>query len=315
MNKLSDAQIKRRLQEGRNYKRLYFDLKGRFDELAEAHKQCPKQLAELQGKLDTQAIQIAELQTMVFGRKRKPPTGHYVPDLPKEDPNPRDKSSYRRPTPPAHAVTHEEPVPLPKTCACGGHFTRITQYERYEEDIPLPDLTDDYQAHLVTKYVIERGVCGSCGKTTAGKDLGGQEVTLGSNIRLLICHLVTVMGLSYAQVIQLATALYGFHLTDGEIASALNKQSQRWTAAYEKLKADTRASPVKHFDETPWKIRDADNSGYAWVMSAADSPNTVFHLATSRGTRHARDLHGDSTGIHISDDYGPYRNLDGQQQL
>ena len=319
MNKLTDEQIRLRLQEGRNYKRLYFELKARHDKVVGKLKQENKELRNLLGQAleqnKTQAIQIAELQTMVFGKKHKPPTGRYEPDLPKPEVIPRNKNSYRRPTPPAHAVTAEEPVPLPEACKCGGRLAKVTIHERYEEDIPLPDLTEDYQAHLVTRYIIKRGVCSSCGKATSGKDLGGQMTTLGSNIRLLICHLVTIVGLSYAQIIHLVGSLYELHLTDGEIASVLNKQHQNWLPSYEQLEADTRASPVKHYDETPWKIVESDNSGYAWVMAAADSPNTVFHLATSRGVPHAKKLHGNSSGIHISDDYVAYRNLSGQQQL
>jgi len=176
MNKLSDQQIKLRLQEGRNYKRLYTDLKVQFDEVVKEHKQCPKLLVEQQEAIETLKIQIAELQTMVFGRKKKPPTGHYLPDVLKLEVMARDKNSYRRPLPPASAVTHEEPVLLPETCSCGGKFKEVTTHDRYLEDIPLPDLTEDYQAHLITKYVIERGVCSNCGKAIAGRDLGGQTV-------------------------------------------------------------------------------------------------------------------------------------------
>jgi len=109
--------------------------------------------------------------------------------------------------------------------------------------------------------------------------------------------------------------LYQLQLTDGEIASVLNKQHKHWLPAYAQLKADVRASPVKHYDETPWKIVESDNSGYAWVMSADGGPTTVFHLATSRGASHARKLHDNSSGIYITDDYVAYRNLSGQQQL
>lgn len=278
-------------------------------------RQLKQDNRELKETVETLKIQIAELQVMVFGKKRKPPTGHYIPDMPKPEPKSRTEDSYRRPVPPASAITNEEPVFLPETCTCGGQFKEIVVHERYEEDIPLPELTKDYQAHLVTKYIIERGICVSCGKATSGRDLGGQAVSLGPNIRLLICHLVGVVGLSYAQVIQLCLSLYGIHVTDGEIANVLTKKHADWQPTYQKLKADVRASPVKHYDETPWKIREADNTGYAWVMSAAGSPNTVFYLATSRGARHARKLHDNSSGIHITDDYGPYRNLSGQQQL
>ena len=221
MNKLTDEQIKLCLQEGRNYKRLYLELKYRYDrdvgKLKQENKDLHQLLSQALEHSKTQAIQIAELQTMVFGKKHKPPTGHYESDLAKAKPKPRDKSSYRRPIPPAYAITTEEPVPLPEICACGGMFIEITEHERYEEDIPLPELTENYRAHLVTKYVIERGVCKSCSKATSGRDLSGQAVILGPNIRLFICHLVTVLGLSYAQVIQLCQSLYSIHVTDGQI--------------------------------------------------------------------------------------------------
>lgn len=146
-------------------------------------------IRELKQQVETQAVQIAELQAMVFGKKPKPPSGGPAP---KTEGTARTKDSYRRPIPPASAITAEEPVPLPAMCSCGGQFTGITIHDCYEEDIPLPDLTKDYRAHLVTKYVVERGICKDCGKTTSGRDLGGQDVTLGPNIRLLICHLVSV---------------------------------------------------------------------------------------------------------------------------
>ena len=315
--KLSETEIQLKLQEGRNYKRLYFELKDRFDEVKAENKALRAENLELRQTVATLQIQIAELQAMVFGKKKKPPTGTAVAnDILATLPNPpRTKASYRRPIPPAHATTTTIPVPLPETCACGGSFKNVTSHDRYEEDIPLPDLTKDYQAHLVTKYEVERGVCANCGKATSGQDLGGQAVRLGSNVRLLICHLVTVVGLSYAQVANLLLGLYGIAVSDGEIAATLRDTHQTWLPAYEKLKANIRAAPARHYDETPWAIQSQDNYGYAWVMSAANSPNTIFNFATSRGTRHARSLHGNALGVRISDDYGVYRNLPGQQQL
>jgi transposase len=323
MNKLSDEQVKQKLQEGRNYKRLYTDHKLKCDattsQLKQDNKELRRLLAQALEQNQTQAIQIAELQTMVFGKKRKPPTGHHVPDILKIEPKPRDRDSYRRPLPPASAITTEAAVPLPAACACGGSFdqTKSSSHDRFEEDIPLPDLTPDYQARLVTKYVIERGVCGSCGKATAAMNLGGQTVRLGSNVRLLICHLVTVVGLSYAQVSGLLLSLYGLNVSDGEIAASIAQKQQTWQPVYRQLLADIRAAPVRHYDETPWKIQAADNAGYAWVMSDATSYKTAFHCATSRGGRHAITLHGNApdTSVHITDDYGAYRNLAGNQQL
>jgi transposase len=278
-------------------------------------------VAVQQAQLQAQAIQIAELQTMVFGRKKRPPPGgaSAPPLQPIAAKLTRTAASYRRPIPPTTAITAKVVVPLPESCICGGRFdqTKTTMYGRFEEDIPLPELTADYKALLVTKYVIARGVCTACGKATAARSLGGQAVRLGNNVRLLTCHLVGVVGLSYAQVSGLLLSLYGLTMSDGEIAGILAKKCQVWRPAYQQLLADIRAAPVRHYDETPWKIQAVDNAGYAWVMSDAASCKTAFHCATSRGGRHAVTLHGDSTpgGVHVTDDYSAYRNLTGQQQL
>lgn len=330
--KLTDQQIKQRLIEGQNYKRLYGELKAKHDKVTAELKAENQELRQLLNQAleqnKSQAIQIAELQAMVFGKKKRPPMGGTPIGT---DPNSlvkqaRTKASYRRPVPPATAVTTEVVVLLPEHCACGGDFdqSKTTTHDRYQEDIPLPELTLGYQAKLVTKYVIARGVCLACGKaaTGGGRDLGGAKVSLGPNARLLVTHLVSAVGLSYGQVINLLLSLYGLRITDGEIANLLQKQHQNWLPAYNQLKADIRAAPVRHYDETPWAIQAEKGAGYAWVMSAHDSPNTLFHCATSRGAPHARKLHGNSTnetsaefGVHISDDYQAYRTLPGSQQL
>lgn len=176
----------------------------------------------------------------------------------------------------------------------------------------------------MTKYVIERGICLACGKAATGeeKDLGGAQVALGPNIRLLICHLISVVGLSYAQTTGLLLSLYNLTVTDGEIANILQKQHQTWLLAYTQLKADIRAAPVVHADETPWPIQDLQGAGYAWNLCDAASAKVCFALEQSRGATYAQTLFGKDTarpftGIRISDDYAAYRSesLPGTQQL
>jgi len=325
--KLSDTEIAKRLRELRNLRKLHATDQKTKAELRSRIKALETDNAELRMQLATQAIQIAELQTMVFGRKKRPPGGTppSKDDQLKPEPKTRDKNSYRRPTPQSSAITSEVATPLPDTCSCGGSFRSITTHDRYQEDIPLPELTKDYAAHLATKYIVQRGVCQACGKATSGRDLGGAEVALGPNVRLLITHLITVVGLSYSQTTNLLLGLYGLAVSDGEIANTIRKQHQAWLPAYEQLKADIRAAPIRHYDETPWKIQASDNTGSAWVMADAGSNSTVFHLATSRGAPHAQMLHGVPTNqesasnlrehVYVTDDYGAYRNLDGYQQL
>ena len=325
--KLTDTEIAARMVELRNLRQLHAHDRKQIAALKLRVKTLEQEKADdrayFESLIQKQSIQIAELQTMVFGKKQPPmggtPIGTDLIIVPKQ---PRTPASYRRPVPPASAVTTEVAVPLPAVCVCGGGLdpASVTVHERYEEDIPLPELTPSYQARLVTKYVIERGRCLACGKaaTGGGRDLGGAQVALGPNVRLLVCHLVAVVGLSYAQVTSLLLGLYGLAVSDGEVAGILREKHAAWLPAYNQLKADIRAAPVRHYDETPWAIQAEQGAGYAWVMAAHGSPNTLFHCATSRGAPHARKLHGkdsSTAAVHISDDYSAYRNLPGMQQL
>lgn len=327
MRKLSDAEIRQKLQEGRNYKRLYTDLKAKYDQVTAHLQQENQELRQLleqaleQNK--TQAIQIAELQTMVFGKKKRPPTGG-TPVATASSKPPRTKDSYHRPIPSAEAIAAEVIVPLPEACTCGGNFDQatITTHDRFEEDVPLPELTPGYRPRLITKYRVQRGQCVACGKHASGKNLGGAQVSLGPNVRLLVAHLVSVSGMSYQQVVDLFAALYGLALSKGEIAHILQMKHQAWLPAYNQLKTDIRVAPVVHADETPWAIQANNRLGYAWVLADAGSPKVCYELAQSRGAPYAQALFGQDTaepfaGVRITDDYGPYRNpmLPGTQQL
>src|SRR2546430_757159 len=267
--KLTVTEVAARMVELRNLRSLHAHDRKQIAALKLRVKTLEQEKADdrayFESLIQRQAIQIAELQTMVFGKKKRPPTGKAVPVLPLPVPTPRTKGSYRRPLPPASAITTEVALPLPAACSCGGSFdpTRTTIHERYVEDIPLPGLTPDYQSHLVTKYVIERGSCLACGKAATGgsRGLGGQTVTLGPNVRLFVTHLVGLVGMSYAQVTNLLLSLYGLTVSDGEVAGILQEKHAAWLPAYSQLKADIRAAPVRHYDETPWAIQAEQGAG------------------------------------------------------
>jgi len=174
--KLSQAEVAKRMVRLRNLEELYRRSKQRRrlqDELVaglQALVENQNQLMEQQDKIiATQAIRITELETMVFGKKKRlPPSGTPPPTDQQRDTlssgssaKPRDKDSYRRPIPPDAAVTATVPVPVDQ-CQCGGLLTDLTTHERYIKDIPLPDLTAGYTAKLVTKYLVQRGISVPC---------------------------------------------------------------------------------------------------------------------------------------------------------
>jgi hypothetical protein len=160
-NKPSTATIKKPLQALRNLQHLYAKAREHITKLEEIiHLQDEQIVTQaeqnqvLQKLVKAQSIRIAELETTVFGKKK-------------------DKGKK----PPDSAA---DGVP--------GSSPKIPPYEA------LPDLTPGYVSHLVTKYVIEHGICSARGKRTSGHDLGGQAVTLSSNVRLLVCHLISLQS-------------------------------------------------------------------------------------------------------------------------
>lgn len=328
---LDPSVVAERMIRLRNLEKLYKLSKQRHNlqnkQIAALKRLSTKQQALLDDQMvliETQAIRIAELEAMVFGKKKKPPVGTLPKDQdrPSSPPkSPRTKDSFKRTIPAAEAVTETTPVPV-DYCACGGQLADITTHDRYVEDIPLPNLTTDYTAKLVTKYLVQRGICIKCGKVTSGQDLGGSVVTLGPNVRLLVAHLIAGLGMSYSQVASLLLSLYDLAITDSEIARVLQKQHQKWQPQYQQLLSDIRGSPVVHADETSWPIQDLQGSGYAWVLADSNSPSVCYALEQSRGAKYAKTLFGEGsnqpfTGTRITDDYGPYSSasLPGSQQL
>jgi len=314
-HKLSDEEIAQKLQEGRNYKRLYYELKDKFDVVAEEHKQCPQLIAALTAKYDaiieTQNARIAELETMVFGRKNRFRSGGGH----KPEKQPRDAASYRRPKPNEDEVTGEEHHTIDACHHCGGPLTDKEAYTRYIEDILLAALSAAAQFKTVVKQTIERGYCVRCGKYSSAKDLRGQEITIGPNVRSLVCYLITLRDHSYDQVINLLWDLYRFTITDGEITNILDARRLELLPEYERLKESIRAGPAAHMDESRWKIQ-SEKGGYAWSMSSTVTPDVVFKLADSRGMGNAEELLGENyQGIGITDRYPGYKHLFALHQI
>lgn len=309
MPKLSDEQIKQRLQEGRNYKQLYTELKIRFDEVKAENKQLKlmldEQRAYFKSIIETQNVRITELETMVYGRKQKPRSGSTA----KATKILRSAASYRRPTPPTSSITSEEHHGVDECRYCHGLLTDKEEYTKYIEDIILAALSNTSQFKTVEKHTIERGYCISCGKYSSAQDLRGQTVTIGPNVRSLVCYLITLRDHSYSQVVNLLWDLYKFKITEGEITNILDARRLELLPDYERLKEAIRAGPAVHMDESRWKIQ-SEKAGYAWSMSSTTSPDVVFKLAESRGIGNAKDLLGENyQGIGITDRYRAYKHL------
>lgn len=321
---LSQTEIDQRLVRLRNLEKLHTKdqvIKRQLrQQVKDLQQQLEAQEAHFEKIAEDQAVRIAELEKMVFGSKPKggsglTPASHIDTAVKKKAK--RSKDSYRRPIPPASAITAEERYTIDSCSHCSNALGDKIEAVRYCEDIILPALDQSTSLKTVTKQIIERGWCSTCGNYQSAKDLRGQEVTLGPNIRTLVVYLCTQADQTYSQTQGLINQLYGIYITSSEITNILQKYSNKLLPKYQKLLDRVRAGPA-HLDETSWPIQSEQGAGYAWVMASATNDNVVFRLADSRGKSHAQDLVGENyTGVGISDRYGAYKNLfaNGKHQI
>jgi hypothetical protein len=312
---LSDQVIAARMTEWRNLKQMHARDRKQITALKAENKQLRSMLADQKASfasiIETQNARIAELEKMVFGQKKhfRSGGGHTVLK------QPRDAGSYRRPIPPTPEITSEAHHAINACHHCGGPLTDKQEYTRYAEDIVLAALDPTVRFKTVERQTIERGYCVSYGKYSSAKDLRGATVTLGPNVRTLICYLITLRDHSYDQVIHILWDLYRFKATDGEIINILDTRRLQFLPEYEQLKKNIRAGPGVHMDESRWKIQ-SEGAGYAWSMSSTTNSDVVFKLADSRGLGNAQDLLGENfQGVGITDRYGAYKHLFALHQI
>ena len=317
MNKLTDEQIKQKLAEGRNYKRLYFELRIKYDEVVLENKQLRIMLAEqkayFEAIIEAQSARITELETIVFGRKPKGGMPAVVKPLVAK--KLRSPESYRRPLPPVSAITNEKHHTTDNCHRCGKTLTEKDEAIRYEEDIVLAALSPEVPHKTVIKHTIEHGWCSKCGQRSSARDLRGQIVTIGPVVRSLIVYLVVQADQTYAQTQDLLWQLYRFAVTTSEITNILDTRREAYLPAYETLRKNVRAGPV-HMDETSYPIQSEQGAGYAHVMASAKPAGTagsgdvVFCLAESRGKGNSKALVGENyQEVGITDRFGSYKHL------
>jgi len=140
---LSNEGVKKRLIRLSNLERLHIEQKMRVRLLEEQVNLLKEENRILRSTNDSLAktiedfkLQIEELRTMVFGKKKK--TKDIDDDLiPPKEKIDRTNDSYKRPIPKDDEVTEVKNYPL-NHCKCGTKITKKKILVFYEEDIPIP---------------------------------------------------------------------------------------------------------------------------------------------------------------------------------
>lgn len=314
---LSNAEIKDRLKGYENYKKLNTQKNIRIRKLVAENKALKVRVEYLEKvngrlniKIDDLSYQMAQLQAVVFGKKRKVEEvifdnedDNEIDD--KEDKPPRNNKSYKRPIPKEDEITETIRHSFNKSISKEDREVLISTY--YIEDIPL------HTKKTVTKLEIERYYDKHKNCYVSAVVPPHATVTFGNNIRVLISSLNTVQRLTYSQIQTLLSSLYNINVSDGEIANILEKESVLLQSANDALISSIQKEASIHMDETRHDIK--GETGYAWSMTGGTIGDTVYVLGKSRGKGIADSLYKDSKSILISDDYGVYRNLSIERQL
>ena len=140
---LSPQDITARMIELRNLRKLHGAQKIRIQKLEaqarllkQENKELRAQNALLTVTVSDIQLQMEELRTMVFGKKRD--ERRHDDDTPPPPQVPRTNDSYHRKIPTPAEVTHEKHHPLDTCTHCGLMFTGRDTSIYFEEDIPLP---------------------------------------------------------------------------------------------------------------------------------------------------------------------------------
>jgi len=327
---LTTSEIKKRLQRGANYERLYRQLKIKYDnqklEIKSLKKQLKEQKEHYELVIENLTARIDQLETMIFGRggknnKNNMSSFYKVPAKTRIKKS-RTNASYTRQIPKKDEITNEVYHSI-KTCPCCKHeLTDFTETEQYEEDINLPILSGksdklSFPVKLITKHIVEVGYCSRCGNRYAAKDLRGSRVILGQNVRSLVSYLSINNDASFSQIINLLNHCFSFKISCGEISNILEERGRCYLPEYNRILDTVRAGPV-HMDETRLPIQSEAGAGYAHVMVSVNSFDVVFKFADNRGKGNSEALIGENySNVGISDRFGSYKHLfqNGKHQI
>ena len=269
------------------------------------------QLAQVSDQLATAQTRIAELEQQ---RPAPPPFVKPNKPAPSEPKRKRKKRAAhhnhgrQRETP-----TQTVPHALDRCPDCNYQLQgNCLAYTRQVIDLPEPQPID-----IIEHQVFKRW-CPHCQRWHSPKlDLRGQVLgqgRIGVRIATLLAFLRTTLRLPIRRIQAYLRALHQLRLSVGEITELLHQVRRTLQAGIDQLKAQVRASPILHGDETSW--RENGQNGYIWAFSTpGEDAVRYYEYDHSRGQAVLkRILGGKFHGHLVSDFYCGYNDYAGKKQ-
>ena len=284
--------------------------------LLRAENQALKaQLAQAVAQIQTLQTHLAAAQDRIAAlEQQRPPPPFAKAKTPKRARKPRRKRAAehnrgRRREPPTQIVQHA----LERCPDCHYRLRGISLARRRQgiEVLPPPPIE-------VTEHHVIKRWCPKCARwRTPALDLRGHVVGQGRRgvrITRLIAYLRTTLRLPIRLIRSYLQTLHGLTISAGEIVELLHRVRQGTRSAVDALKAQARASPILHGDETGW--REAGQNGYLWAFSTPGEDGVRYYEydRSRAGAVVKRILSGRFAGHLVTDFYGGYNIYPGKHQ-
>lgn len=191
---------------------------------------------------------------------------------------------------------------FPEVCSgCGGTLNGAAatgHTARQVFDLPEP------QPLIVTEHRAHACVCGNCGaETRAGFPDGvTAPVQYGARLAAVVVYLLHYQLLPEKRLAALMADLFGVHLVTSTIAAMSRNCAARLTGFAASMRDRVAAAPVKHMDETGFRI----GGRTQWLHIASTVWLTFYRTSPKRGS-----LLENVLGIVVHDHWKPYYTLKG----
>lgn len=191
---------------------------------------------------------------------------------------------------------------FPSSCSgCGAALDATTAHGHVARQVfdlpePQPLVVTEHRAHLCR--------CTSCGTQTRAAFPDGvtAPVQYGARIAAFVVYLLHYQLLPEKRLAELMADLFGVHLVTATIASMSRNCAVRFTSFATALRDHVAAAPVKHLDETGFRI----GGKTQWLHIASTLWLTFYRISAKRGS-----LPETATGIVVHDHWKPYYTLNG----
>jgi transposase len=270
----------------------------RIKKLLKEKQGLKKEIQELKSRLGIEVNKVVKYTGMLFKSSiRKKPTtvgrggkaGH-------------KGNSRKKP----ERIDREVNIYLTNCYHCGTSLNQTSSTDEHIiEDIPQVITT-------ITRYLIQRQWCTNCHKEVRG--IPGSTIPgsrFGIGVLILIITLKYRLRTPLKKIEELLKEQYNLSITSQGIQQLLHIAKTKFTKQYNDILQEIRDSPVKHADETGYRI-DGVN-GWCWLF--ATQKVAFYTIEETRGKSVPHRIFGrDPTGVLVRDDCPSYKALPMQQQ-